>query len=140
MGGINFSVLGLKKAEHKDKEGRRILDAPNISMQMLLDREVTILDIVEGVKTKHGGDRMALLIDVMGNTNKLIVNASAIKEFVHNCWERGVTKMSVAFIDRGGRRYDIDYNRANIISVQGRDIEQHGDKIVFKDNGENVVI
>lgn len=122
MGGIPFSKLGIDPGCHADKNGVRIIDAQNLSMQMIIGKAVTILDVVDGVTTKHGEGRTALLIDCMGTTGKLILNAPC-KQTILNAWKAGVTKMQTVFIDHGGRHYDIDLQRTYALEINHNPVD-----------------
>lgn len=137
MGGISFASLGLQRIPQTDHEGRRIIDAQQISMQAVLDRPVIIKDVVRNISTAHGNGRMALLIEFYGNDQKLIVNAQPIKAYLEQMLSLGVTMHETVFIDRGGRRYDVDLNRSNILEVNHRAVgaDVNGNPI-FLDNNE----
>lgn len=138
-GGIDFSALGIKKAESVDKNGRSIIDVPQVSMSVVLNRDIDILQVVEGVETKHGKDRMALRIELMGAENKLIVNSPNIKTFIADCWSKGVTKLGISFIDRGGKKYDIDYKRTSVKEINHRKVSMNEEgKVIYTDTKELV--
>lgn len=139
MGGISFTSLGLKRIEQTDREGRRIIDAPQIGMSAVLNRPVIVKDIVPNIKTAHGDGRMALLIEVYGNDHKLIVNSQPIKSYMEEMMRLGVTRQEVWFEDRGSRRYDINTDRVNILAINGRAIGQDGSgNAIFLDTKELV--
>lgn len=82
---------------------------------------------------------MALLIEVFGQDQKLIVNAQSIKAHMEQMMDLGVTLHETAFMDKGGRRYDVDLSRTNILEVNHRAIGTDGDgNAVFLDNNEKV--
>lgn len=139
MNGVSFAQLGLKRSEQTDPEGRRIIDAQQINMQAVLNRSVIVKDIVPNITTAHGDGRMALLIEVFGQDQKLIVNAQPIKAHMEQMIALGVTMHETAFIDKGGRRYDVDLDRTRIIEIDdrpiGTDSEGHA---IYLDTKETV--
>lgn len=134
MNGMPFTKLGITPTTATDKNGVRIIDAPSLSMQMVKDKIVTILDVVDGVTTKHGEGRTALLIDVMGTTGKLILNAPC-KQTIKEAWMRGVTKMQTMFIENGLRHYDMDMSRTFALEIKHRAVDERG---CYVDTGEIV--
>lgn len=136
MNGISFGKLGIKASQSTDKNGVRIIDAQSLSMQMVKDKVVTILDVVENVSTKHGDGRIAMLIDVMGTRGKLILNAPC-KQTITEAWKRGVTKMQTVFTEHALHHYDMDMDNTFAIEVNGREVN---DKGCFVDTGEMVKI
>lgn len=139
-GGIDFASLGIQKAESVDKNGKSIIDVPQVSMSVVINRDIEINQVVEGVETKHGADRMALRISLMGAENKLIVNSPNIKSFIGQCWQKGVTRLAICFIDRGGKRYDIDYQRVRVLEVHNRRVTTNAEgKAVYAGNKNELV-
>ena len=82
---------------------------------------------------------MALLIEVFGQDQKLIVNAQPIKAHMEQMINLGVTLHETVFIDKGGRKYDVDLSRTNILEVNHRAIGIDCDgNAIFIDNNEKV--
>lgn len=141
MGGISFAALGIDKPEQTDRHGKRIIDAQQISMQAVLDRPVIVKDIVPNISTSHGDGRMALLIEFYGNDQKLIVNAQPIKAQMEQMMSLGVTKHETVFVDRGGKRYDVDLTRSAILEVNHRAVGADADgNAIFLDTKERLLL
>ena len=93
-----------------------------------------------GNKTGHGDGRMALEIELMGGVYKLIVNAANIKQLCEDMKRNHVSRFATVFVDKGGRRYDVNLDQTEILAVGGRDIEADADgNPVFADNKEKVM-
>lgn len=141
MGGISFAALGIDKPEQTDRHGKRIIDAQQISMQAVLDRPVIVKDIVPNISTSHGDGRMALLIEFYGNDQKLIVNAQPIKAQMEQMMALGVTKHETVFVDRGGKRYDVDLTRSAILEVNHRAVGADAEgNAIFLDTKERLLL
>lgn len=138
MGGVSFHSMGLQRPSQHDGNGRRIIDAQMINMQSVLGRPVIIKDIVDGVSTSHGDNRMAVLIEFFGQEAKLIINAQPVKAHLKMMMDKGITRHKTVFIDRGGKHYDVDLGQTEVLEVNGRAIEERNGAIVFSDNGEVV--
>lgn len=106
---------------------------------MLLGKEIEIMDVIDGVQTQHGKDRVAMHVSLFGTDGKVIVNAP-FKETLIELWAKGVTRISTVIIDKGGRHYDIDYNRTQLIAVNGRDVIFRDGQLYYKDNNECLTI
>ena len=138
MVGVSFHSMGLQRPSQHDGNGRRIIDAQMINMQSVLGRPVIIKDIVDGVSTSHGDNRMAVLIEYFGQEAKLIINAQPVKAHLQMMMDKGITRHKTVFIDRGGKHYDVDLGQTEVLEVNGRAIEERNGAIVFSDNGEVV--
>ena len=136
MNGIRFDKM-VDRPVQKDRNGKRIIDGQVMSMQMVLDKPVEVVDVESGVVTAHGGGRVVMQVRVMGTIGKLIVNAP-MKEFFVECWRKGVTKMETVFVDKGGKHYDFKEEDTRIIDVRGREICEIDGKIVYVDTNEIV--
>lgn len=134
MGGIPFGKLGIDTSA-TDKNGKRIIDAQKIGIDTCLNERVDIVDVVPDVETKFGGGRVALEVIVFGQHRKMIVNAP-FKDAIVHAWELGVTGMSVVFVDKGGKHYDI--KDAEVTEVDHRKVRMDEDKkcALFCDNNE----
>lgn len=135
MNGVSFEKLGINKPAQKDKNGRRIIEGQSLSMQMVLNKTIEILDLESGVETSHGKDRVVMQVNVMGTIGKLMVNAP-MKEFFADLWSKGATRISTIFIDRGGKHYDFDPSQTQLLEVHNRQVGEHEGRIVFLDNLE----
>lgn len=141
MQGISFKQMGLARTQEFDKSGNRIINAPQVSMLAVLDRPVVIKDVVSGIKTTHGDGRMALLIELYGQDQKLIVNSQPIKSHIDQMLRLGVTMHSTVFVDRGGRHYDVDLDRTVLLEVNHRSVTTDpSGHPVFEDTHEPVVL
>ena len=138
MGGVSFHGMGLARAAQQDARGNRIIDAQMINMQSVLGRPVIVKDIVDGVSTSHGDNRMAVLVEFFGQEAKLIINSQPIKAHLKMMMDKHITRHQTVFVDRGGKHYDVDLSRTEILEVDGRAIEERDGKVVFSDNGEEV--
>lgn len=139
MNGISFQRMGIKPVQQTDKNGNRIINAQLISMPAVLDRVVTVKDIVPNITTAHGPGRMALLIELYGQEQKLIVNSVPIKAHMEQMQKLGVTMHNTAFVDRGGRHYDIDLERTSILEINHREIGEDAEgNAIYLDNNEPV--
>ena len=110
-------------------------------MTMICGKPVIVLDVVKGITTSHGSGRYALKILFMGDEYKFIANASAIKTFCDDMEKNHVTKFKTVFYDRGGMKYDVDFDKTEILEIDGREIEESAEgKIIFSDTKEEVKI
>ena len=139
MNGVNFKSLGYKRPAQVDKNGRRIIDAQTITMSMIINQEIEIIDVEAGIETRHGDGRVLLLIRIYDKTSKVFLN-SPIKSMLVDLWAKGVTKMRTRFIDLGGKHYDIDENCTSILEVHGRKVVSVDGVAVFEDTNEQVTI
>ena len=139
MNGVNFRSLGYKRPAQVDKNGKRIIDAQTITMSMIINQEVEIIDVESGIETRHGNDRVLLLIRIYDKTSKVFLN-SPIKSMFVDLWAKGVTKMRTRFIDLGGKHYDIDETSTYVLEVNGRKVVSVDGVVVFEDNNEPVSI
>ena len=137
MNGVNFKSLGYKRPAQVDKNGRRIIDAQTITMSMIINQDVEIIDVEAGIETRHGNDRVLLLIRIYDKTSKVFLN-SPIKSMFVDLWAKGVTKMRTRFIDNGAKHYDIDENSTCILEVNGRKVISVDGVAVFEDTNEQV--
>ena len=106
---------------------------------------VEVRRVVKDVKTSHGENRYAVEIFFMGDTWKLIINSCNIKTFLNDMERQHITRIKTAFIDTGGKHYDVDMNRTEILEVNNRAIEVELDstgvetgRIVYSDTKEIV--
>jgi len=137
--GISFSRSGLRRSQHTDANGVPFIDAPKASMDMVLGRSVEVRQVVKGIKTANGENRYALRILFMGGEYKLIANAAPIKCFCDDMERNGVTKFRTVFYDRGGRKYDVDTDRTEILEVDGRAVEEAADGgMIYSDTREEI--
>lgn len=137
--GVKLNSSGMRVTERVDENGNPFIEAPLTSMPMVLGKRVVVKKIVCGIKTNHGSGRMALEIELMGGTYKLIVNAGNIKSLCEDMRKNNVTKFATVFIDKGGRRYDTDHEQTEILAVGGRDIEADEEGYpVYSDTKEKV--
>ena len=136
MNGISFDRLGISRSSSVDKNGVRIIDAPSLSMQMVKDKVVTVLDMVDNVQTTHGPGRVVLLVDVLGTRGKVILN-SPCKNIITEAWNKGVTRMQTVFIEKSSHHYDIDLERTFATEINGRTVNSDG---CYADTGEHVNI
>ena len=137
MNGVNFKSLGYKRPAQVDKNGRRIIDAQTITMSMIINQDVEIIDVEAGIETRHGDGRVLLLIRIYDKTSKVFLN-SPIKSIFVDLWAKGVTKMRTRFIDNGAKHYDIDENSTCILEVNGRKVISVDGVAVFEDTNEQV--
>ena len=79
--GVRIENSGFKRSERKDANGVPFIDAPKITMAMLLNKPVEICQVVRNVRTSQGAGRYAVKVIFMGEPYKLIVNAVGIKSF-----------------------------------------------------------
>lgn len=138
--GIKLKDSGVKLTERKDANGIPFIDAPTATMAMVLGKPVAVTKMLEHVSTSHGKERMALQVNVLGGTFKLIVNASGIKSFCQDMLRNKVTRFSTVFVDRGGRRYDVDHDQTEILEIDGRAIEEVDGEVRFSDTKEIVLL
>lgn len=137
MGGISFERLGIARPANTDKNGRRIIDAPALSMQMVLDKQIDILDLESGVETAHGKDRVVMLISCMGTEGKLMVNAP-MKQFFAELWQKGITRVTTVFYDRGGRHYDFVEAKTEVKEIHHRPVGEVNGELVYLDNNAKI--
>lgn len=129
---VSFGNCGIQVEERKDANGVKFIEAQRISMQMVLGKEISIIDCARNIKTSQGDGRYALKIRFMGGEYKLIVNAIDIKGFVDSLVKYKVTEVSTVFIDTGRNHYSVDYSKTKIVRVDGKEIEEREGKVVFK--------
>lgn len=134
-----LSNCGIKRTERTDANGVPYFDAPRIGMALLLGKPVEIDRWIEGIKTKQGDGRYAVRVLFMGETYKLIVNASEIKTFLADMTRNKVTRFRTVFVDRGSMRYGVDEERTEILEVGGRKVIEMDGKVVYGDTHETVI-
>lgn len=138
--GIKLNNSGMHITQRVDEFGNPFIEAPLTSMPMVLDKRIVVRKVVSGIKTGHGDGRMALEIELMGGVYKLIVNAANIKQLCEDMKRNNVSRFATVFVDKGGRRYDVNLDQTEILAVGGRDIEADADgNPVFADNKEKVM-
>lgn len=136
MGGIPFEKFGIKSV-NTDKNGNRIIGAPQINIAALVNREIIVKDVVRHVITKHGEDRVALLVDLMGNDYKVITNSFRIKRILDAMEQLDVTKFSTVIIDAGNRFYEFETLKTSILEINNRPIElSPSGETIFADTKE----
>lgn len=133
---VSFGNSGIQVEERKDANGVKFIEAQRISMQMVLGKEISILDCARNFKTSQGEGRYALKIRFMGGEYKLIVNAVDIKNFVDSMVKYKVTEVNTIFVDMGRNHYSVDYSKTQIVRVDRKEIEEKNGKIVFKGTDE----
>ena len=136
--GVRIENSGFKRSERKDANGVPFIDAPKITMAMLLNKPVEICQVVRNVRTSQGAGRYAVKVIFMGEPYKLIVNAVGIKSFLDDMERQNVTKVKTTFVDMGALHYDIDLSRTEILEVDGKAIEEKDGKVVFAGTDETV--
>ncbi|MCF0201796.1 MAG: hypothetical protein HUK08_00390 [Bacteroidaceae bacterium] len=73
--------------------------------------------------------------------HKLIVNAIGIKSFCDDMIRHNVTRFKTVFIDKGGRKYDIDIASTSIMEINDREVTEDSQGImIYTDNKEKVII
>lgn len=136
---ITLQDMGIRVPAATDKQGNKIIDYPKIAMQMLFDKEVTVVDYVENITTKMGEGRMAIAVEWDGKTYKVITNSQRIKATVLALSERNVTRYVAQFFNRGGNNYDITVK--DITEVDGRRIAKDlQGNLIYVDNNERIIL
>lgn len=137
---VKFNNTGIKMEERRDAKGVKFIKSnTRIPMQTVLDKPIRITDWARDITTKQGGGRYALDVFFMGDGYKLIVNATEIKAFIDSLERNKVTLAETVFYDKGNKIYCVDYNRTNIIEVDGREIEERNGKTYFKGTDEEIL-
>lgn len=78
----NFRDLGLSY-ERVDAEGKRIVDANQIGFTNVLNKEITVVDLVDGVKSKYGrGEKSVVIVFTEEGSDKLFKTMSSSKPIV----------------------------------------------------------
>lgn len=135
MSGINIKKFGLQPEIRKDKNGRRFIDGNNISMSVIKDNRVEVMDWVKDIETSNGAGRWALQILCFGNVGKLIINTYTIKEQMLAMERIHITRFACVFFDHGGRKYDM--KNIEVLTIDDRAIiEVNEDRFKFTDTGE----
>lgn len=136
---VNIKNCKIKRTERTDANGTPYIEAPRISMSMILGKPVEIEKWVANVKTSQGDGRYALKLKFMGGCYKLIVNAVEIKSFLADMTRNKVTRIKTVFIDRGGMHYGLEEEQTEIIEVDNRKVvvDDNG-TVVFEDSSEPV--
>ena len=136
MKGVPFEKLGIKSI-NTDKNGNRIISAPQINVAVLINREVIIKDVVRNVTTKLGEDRAALLVELNGSDYKVITNSIRIKRILDAMKKLDITKFKTVIIDAGNRFYEFDTARTSILEVNSKPVELlPSGEMVFSDTKE----
>lgn len=136
MEGVPFEKLRIKSL-NTDKNGNRIISAPQINVAVLINREVIIKDVVRNVTTKLGEDRVALLVELNGCDYKVITNSIRIKKILDAMKEFDITKFKTVIIDAGNRFYEFDTARTSILEVNSKPVELlPSGEMVFSDTKE----
>ncbi len=134
MTGIDITKAGMKRKVRTDANGNVFIEAPQITARMVMDQEIEVRQIVRGITTAKGPDRMAWRIGFMGKEYKLIVNAVPIKDKVADYERYHITKFKTVMVDRGGNKYDLDENRTQILEIDSRPVElDSSGKVIYSD-------
>lgn len=135
--GINLSDLGIKMPEKKDKNGKRIIDAPKITTAVILNKEIEVIDWVRDVETSYGKGRYALEIEFYGGKNKLIVNSPSMKQLIDAFEQARVTRFKAVVIDKGGSHFE--FSQVKILEIDKRPVAKTEDgKLIYTDTNEVV--
>lgn len=137
-GMAKLSSCGIKRTERVDANGTPFFEAPRIGMSLLLGKPVEVDKWIPNIKTSQGDGRYAVRVIFMGETYKLIVNASEIKTFLADLTKNKVTRFKTVFVDRGSMHYGIDEDRTDILEIDSRKVTEHDGKVVFDDTKEIV--
>lgn len=108
--GMGFTSLGIKP-QIKTKDGKRFLDAPIVNAMTILNLPIKILDFEDGVKTRNGEGRYAILIEVNGNRAKIITNSVTIKSQLDQARQMQQAGQDVFPIETKMRRRELGNNR-----------------------------
>lgn len=76
---MSFASKGIKQRA-TTKDGKKYFDVPEARLMDIVNIPVTILDFVEGIKTKQGDDRYCVLFEIGGEEKKFITNSYNIKD------------------------------------------------------------
>lgn len=143
--GVKITNTNFQRSERLDQNGVPFIDAPKATMGMVINKPLEVRRVVKDVKTSHGENRYAVEIFFMGDTWKIIINSCNIKTFLNDMERQHITRIKTAFIDTGGKHYDVDMNRTEILEVNNRAIEAELDsagvetgRIVYSDTKEIV--
>lgn len=78
----NFKDLGLSY-ERVDAEGKRIVDAKQTSFTNVLNKEIIVVDLVEGVKSKYGhGEKSVVIVFTEEGSDERFKTMSSSKPIV----------------------------------------------------------
>ena len=134
---IDISDLGIKMPEKKDKNGKRIIDAPKITTAVILNKEIEVIDWVRDVETSYGKGRYALEIEFYGGKNKLIVNSPSMKQLIDAFEQARVTRFKAVVIDKGGSHFE--FSHVKILEIDKRPVAKTEDgKLIYTDTNEVV--
>lgn len=137
--GINLQDLGIKMPEKKDKNGKRIIDAPKITTSVILNKEIEVIDWVKDVETSYGAGRYALEIIFFGSKQKLIVNSTSMKQLIAAFETAHVTSFRAVVIDKGGSRFE--FTQIVVLTIDHRQVAKQDDgKLIYTDTNEIVDI
>ena len=137
--GVELNNLGIRQKERVDKNGAAFFDCPKINMGMVVNKPIEVLRVARGATTLHGDGRYILEVKFMGDIYKLITNSIRMKPFIDSLLEADVTRFKTVIIDAGGKFYEMDANKTEIVEVSGRPIEMLNGKVVYSDNKEEVL-
>lgn len=76
---MSFASKGIKQRA-TTKDGKKYFDVPEARLMDIVNIPVTIVDFVEGIKTKQGDDRYCVLFEIGGEEKKFITNSYNIKD------------------------------------------------------------
>ena len=132
---IDISRFGLRPEEKTDRAGRRIIDLPVISMQVLIDQETEVTEWVWDCETKHGPGRLALHVVFYGKPSKIITNSIGIKNNLSAMERIRITRFAVVFIDKGSKKYEM--TNVRVIEIDHRPIAEVDEAhFLFTDTNE----
>lgn len=119
-----MSILqsGYKRREKTDRNGKGYIEAPELGMPAALNRLISVDKWIDGFTTSYGPGRMALQVEFAQAKYKVIVNAEPVKNFFRDMDVIGVTKVQTVFIDTGGRHYDVDLARTEVLEIDNRHV------------------
>lgn len=135
--GIDLTDLGIKMPEKKDKDGKRIIDAPKITTSVILNKEIEVIDWVRDVETAYGKGRYAVEINFYGSRHKLIVNVPSMKQLIDAFQDAHVTSFRTVVIDKGGSHFE--FSQVKVMTIDKRPVAKTEDgRLIYTDNNEVV--
>lgn len=81
---MNFKDLNIK-ASNISKDGQTYFDVPTVTLMDVLNQGIIIKDFVNGVTTKNGAGRYAVLIGFNDEDRKFITNNYKMKDILDQC-------------------------------------------------------
>lgn len=137
---VNLRRSGIRRTERTDANGVPFIEAPQISMQVLLGEAVEVTDYLEGVRTSQGEDRWVLKVLYNGRWFKVYINSIRIKPILADMKRNNVTKFRTVFVDLGNKHYAMDEEQTEIMEINHKTVTEENGVIIYEETKEEIIL